>query len=189
MKFDGKITISSVGARADQTFILITIEDKDASVQLLQVEMDMASFARALTGLGYVPMKYEPGAFQKIGKKMENKTEEVHIPDEVFYKQEDADDAVIALCLSEFEVDGWKGSVRDVKNHHNYVRNFTSPPEQGTILAKGRVFRVSFVRWVDSEQGIANQREIEVAREAKERKDCLAGSKREDIEYRKRHGN
>ena len=145
MKFDGKISISSVGVRADQSFIQITIEDKDASVQLLEVEMDMASFARALTGLGYVPMKYEPGAFQKIGKKMEHKTEEVYFPDV-------ADFGVIATALSEFEVDGWVGDAKDARNHHNFVRNFTSPPEQGTIFTKGKVFRISFVRWVDSDE-------------------------------------
>ena len=169
MKFDGKITISSVGMRCDQSFIQITIEDKDSAVQLLKVEMDMASFARALTGLAYVPMKYEPGAFQKIGKKMEHKTEEVHIPS---VATDAATDAGIVAALTEFEVDGWKGSPKDARNHHNYVRNFTSPPETNTIWKKGKVFRISFVRWVDSEQGIANQREIEVAREAKETEDA-----------------
>lgn len=134
----GKVTCSS--SERTEHYISIGIEDEFSTINFLRVKVSMENFAEALMGLGHVPVEFELSGVDRVGKKYEYKTLEIHVP----YRPGDlcTSDDLIDKAISKQEFDGWVGSRRDCKNHHNWLRNATS----------GAVYNVRFCRWVDEEK-------------------------------------
>ena len=135
----GKISIGKVTCcgSPEGDYISIEVEDELSSINFLKVKMDLESFAKALMGLGNVPVEFELRGLDRVGKKHEYTTEQVYIP----YAPSGVgfSDDLIDKAVSKWETDGWVGSRRDCKNHHNWVENRDN----------GSVYNVHFSRWVD----------------------------------------
>lgn len=147
-KLKGSISIGKVTCcgtpKAD--YISIRVEDELSSITFLEVKMGLEDFAKALMGLGNVPIEFELQGTDRVGKKYEHKTLEIHVP----YRSGDirSSDDLIDKAVSEQEFDGWVGSRRDCKNHHNWIKNATT----------GAVYNVHFCRWVDVEKTDENSK-------------------------------
>ena len=135
---DGKISIhAEMGSRERR--VVIFIEDELSTLEILQIEMDMADFGNAITGHGHIPMKFILQDTSKVGKKHEVKTEEVtfnrHNPGGAVLDEE------INRAIHEYEVDGWIGNRKDAKNwHHRLARK----DSEETIT-----YKINFHRWID----------------------------------------
>lgn len=123
----GQITIT----RSRGDVIHIYVEDCTSGCRVIEVTVEPADFARAITGMGFIPCVIEQfNASSKVGRKKEIKTENIRPPE---YKvgQTDAD---FAKILAPFEADGWVGDISTFRNRHNRL-------EDGS-------HRVTFRRWL-----------------------------------------
>lgn len=69
---EGHITISRPSTSDDRPeFVRIVVKDKSSRVQFLEVEVDMAEFALALTGLSEQPCVFKPHQLANVGKQKE----------------------------------------------------------------------------------------------------------------------
>jgi len=136
----GRISISKVHVSGEdivipgeKDYISIEIEDELSSIRFLSLKMSLLNFANAITGQGYLPVDFKLGGLKNVGKKLEVKTLEVHIPKKnpkrAFLSDED-----IRQAIKISEVDGWKGRDKDAKNHHNYL--------------PGDNYKINFHRWI-----------------------------------------
>jgi hypothetical protein len=132
----GTITISRPQGR-DVSWIEITLHDELSGVEFATVYIDPANFAEALTGLGHVPCKFDLRP-SLVGKKAEHKEEIVPFEGGGYVKPGLPRENAAAPYLAPFEIDGWKGRVDDLFNHHRHTPNG---------------YRVTFVRYVDVEKG------------------------------------
>ena len=144
----GKLTIGKVTCcgSPEEDYIHIAIEDSTSSIQFVTVKADLETFTRALFGLGNVPIEFELLGIERVGKRYEHKTVQVSIPnapDGVGLLDKDIDQAV--GC---YEVDGWRGSREDCKNHHRHIRQSNTMRKDRTY----QVYEVLYVRWVDVEE-------------------------------------
>jgi hypothetical protein len=131
----GKITISRVSCnQREEDYVRIVVEDELSSVTFLEVDMDLKSFANCITGFSYQPVEFGVRGFDRIGKKLESKTE--HVPLSWNPTEEEIEQA-----LSAFEVDGWIGRRSDCKNSRRRVQK----GEEGA-------YSVTFHRWVEIEE-------------------------------------
>lgn len=128
-------------------FPRVTIRDRLSGVVVLEAEMTMEDYAKAvLTNLHSVPCEVYFNDSGDVGKKCERKDEVVWVPDSKSFK----DDARLRNAekhLKPFEVDGWVGSASDACNHHNFVRR---PPPARCQEDRGSWYRVSFHRFVEA---------------------------------------
>ena len=60
----------------------VLIEDADSRIEFVHLELDLASFMRALTGLAYVECDMETNGLEHVGKLCERKELIVEMPDE-----------------------------------------------------------------------------------------------------------
>lgn len=141
----GKLTISRPqGSRLDdEPHISITLMDADSGCEAVEVRINLASFAEALTGMGHVACEFSWNDSGIIGKIREHKQVEVFIPDGDHHKSL----SIIRAAIAEHEVDGWEGRDMDGRNSHRWTR---TPPPKGK---KGMWTMVTFERWVDPPAG------------------------------------
>jgi len=136
-----KLTIGrpSRGWTLDEA-IVIRIEDKLSHSLILELEIEPALFALALTGRAVqdsVTRYYDDAP---IGKRREHKLEFVQPrPGHVDPKDQDW---FAAAILAPYEKDGWKGRPGDLYNSHLWIEN-----EAGE-----RGCKVSFERYIDIEE-------------------------------------
>jgi len=137
----GRISINKVTCQApEKDYVIIELEDELSSVEFVQARMSLETFGRALFGLSSLPVEFELRGLDKVGKKLENKIEEVFIPCETELY---ATDKEIRQAIKKYEVDGWIGRDENAKNHHNWV---------GYRGIDGYTARVIFRRWVEVEK-------------------------------------
>jgi len=136
----GKLSIGKVTCcgSPEEDYINIELEDGLSSIQFVKVKVSLMDFTKALFGLGHVPVEFELSGLDRVGKRYEHKTEQVYVPDAPIGQFTISDD-LIDKAVSKWETDGWVGSRRDCKNHHNWV----------TDHDKGSIYNVHFARWVD----------------------------------------
>ena len=137
----GKISIGKVTCygSSEEDYISIGVEDELSSISFLAVKMGLENFTKALMGLANVPVDFELRGIDRVGKRYEHKTEQVHIPHDV---DGNHSDIFIDRAIANWEIDGWIGRREDCKNHHNWVENRDN----------GSIFNVHFCRWVDIEK-------------------------------------
>ena len=132
----GRITISRIGNDHKTGKITIRVEDKASSVQFVELEMNLADFAIALTGRAISPVDFELKGTHLVGKQLENRT--VNVAISVLINAESRAKA-IRKAIAEYEGDGWVGSDNDALNFHNRV-------DKGE-KRKTDIFRVHYHRY------------------------------------------
>lgn len=65
---EGKITISRPSYGSGKKKIAISVKDVKSVNKFLEIEMDYADFAEALTGLSEVPISFETRGLENVGK-------------------------------------------------------------------------------------------------------------------------
>ncbi len=121
----GNITIS----RTSHDRILIEVAEGRSRCRAILVSIGCEEFGRAVTGMGFVPCLIEHfNDSNRIGMQREHKSVGIVPPPYTATEGECKD------RLAPFEVDGWEGSIADLKNRRNDVKDGTR--------------RVLFVRWV-----------------------------------------
>lgn len=125
-KGTGKITIG----RSSEDAVRIEVEDDRSGTRVLVATLGLEDFARLLTGRSFIHCDLTVSA-SLVGKVRQ--TKQVQVAFERPYGPDDEEAAAAAILP--FEVDGWKGRVEDLFNHHRRLMD--------------GVYSVSFVRWVD----------------------------------------
>lgn len=139
-KFRAQVSIGRVTSNTEDPYILLTLEDKDACVEFLEVKMSLDDFARTLTGQGCVEGVGILRNVRAVGTRHEVKR--VVVP---YTAPLIRDEAQLRIAkdeaLKEFEVEGWTGHRGDLGNHHcrtsaGYTTTFTRfvDPETGEPL-------------------------------------------------------
>jgi hypothetical protein len=124
-----ELSISRISG-PDGQYVLLQISDIGSCCTILEAEFGLEEFAKIITGMG-MHVNYGVRNLGKIGKKLESKHEIVNIG-------WSATNNEIREAVSKFEIDGWVGEDECCRNHHNAVNGG---------------FRVTYVRWVDPEEG------------------------------------
>ena len=109
----GHLTISRPQCGGGEKYISITFVDEKSSAEFLAAKIDLANFAEALTGLGRVECSFELRP-SLVGKTEEIKDVEVIVSDGAY----SLTDKQLEDILAPYERNGWKGHLRDLKNHH-----------------------------------------------------------------------
>lgn len=113
----GSLTISRPRGGSGPEYIEVRLTDELSGVTFIEAQIELADFTEALVGLANVPCKFELRA-SYVGMRHEHKR--IDVPFEVAYTSDQAERQRLArAAFKKFEVDGWKGNVRDLFNHHN----------------------------------------------------------------------
>jgi hypothetical protein len=137
---NGKLTIGRTGSNRGDDHVTIRLEDRPSSFEVVEIRVNLAEFADALMGRGYVSCNYKLNPSPNIGKRGEHKTEKVLIPDRAYGEDEDRA-ATIRRAIEPFEVDGWSGRDEDADNHHRW-----------TDRGEGGIWtQIVFERWIDDD--------------------------------------
>ena len=147
---DGSFTLSRMNSNQPlDRPITFRIEDRLSGIEFCEVHVSLEDFAKAITGQGGIPCRVEVRGLHLVGKRRENKTEQVFVPDGPFETRE----ARAKAAVAEHEVDGWRGRVGDATNSHNRI---SGGRDEG-----GYRMRVVFTRWVDEATGLPVASEAE----------------------------
>jgi len=147
----GQITISRPMYSDDHPEVIaIRLHDGSSGCEFIEIEVPIAEFAKALTGLGHQDCEFELRA-ENVGKIHEHKEEIIPTGGESYVPYGKREQATMKL-LKPFEVDGWKGEANDLFNHHRSVWTI------GGDGAQQRAQRVTFHRYVNPTQAKGEQR-------------------------------
>lgn len=135
-KLKGKISIGKVSCSDQDDYMRIQITDDSSSIQVIEIEMSLLTFAMAITGSGYLDVDYKLSKTDNLGKKLEVKHAEITLGENDDWVE--VDDQAIRKAIAKFEVDGWMGCDSDAKNWHNHVARVGAP---------ANTFRISFHRY------------------------------------------
>jgi hypothetical protein len=80
MNIKGQLTISRWKGNDDTEGINIELIDADSHVRFVVVNISLEDFAKAITGLGYVPVDLDVRGLDKVGKIAEFKSTTVPVP-------------------------------------------------------------------------------------------------------------
>jgi len=133
MILKGNVTISRATSNVENDYIRIVVRDEESGTQFVTVEVSLAEFAQAITGLGAVPCQLDVRGLHNVGKRREVKREV--LPALVNAREADAL-ARAEAAIAPLEVDGWRGEAGD------YL--LLSRRKQGDVT-------VVFTRFVDME--------------------------------------
>lgn len=118
--YEGNIVITRhSGGRTDDDSrcITIAVQDKNSGIQFIEIELTPLEFARAIFG-HYTTCQFNLRGLDLVGCAYENKTENVPYTRGVHAKP---NRAAMQKALEPFEVDGWRGDMDDLENHHRHV--------------------------------------------------------------------
>jgi len=135
IKLPGQLTITRPtrgGELADA--VEICFKDMSSRIEFATAIVDLASFTKALTGLGHQPCEITVHALDLVGMMKETKTEAVFVIDGSWETREER----AAAACKEWETNGWIARVSDTQNHY----------KQLSKEKEGAVYRVCFLRWV-----------------------------------------
>ena len=138
MNIHASISISRIQERGVPDCIHVRVEDETSGCTFLDLELSLADFALAITGLSGMRCKGRIWMDAPIGKQRQVKEEWVERPAE-YVKSKD-EQAVAAKAFAPYEIDGWKGRVSDLFNHHR--RSKINKHGEGG-------YKVVFTRFVD----------------------------------------
>lgn len=99
---------------SESGYMSIRVTDEASRAVMFEVSVDMAHIGEMIASRGQTPCRYVRGALDLAGKVREVKTEVVPRP------RTGADDDELAKLLAPYEVDGWRASDDDARNHHNW---------------------------------------------------------------------
>lgn len=140
---EGRLTISRPrGGSDDHPVVCIRVEDQVAGVVAVEVKVPLSDFAEALMSLANVSCQFKFNDSGAVGTKREHKYIEVFVPQQYDQKRREA---LIKKAFAPFEVEGWKGQVKDAHNSHNAIR-YTREGQDSE--GNGGYYRVLFERQV-----------------------------------------
>lgn len=132
MQLNGKLTISRVLTNTAEDYIQIIIQDDLSCAQYCKVQVSFDNFAQALTGLALVNCLHETRGLSVIGKKRENRSAIVSIPDAILEpavlvlgdSSRERIENLVDFVKSQVEVDGWELSSHftDILNRRNWQK-------------------------------------------------------------------
>lgn len=137
MKLQGKITISRPQWSDGTETITIRLQDENSRIEFVEARMTLQAFAQAITGLGHRDVELEMHGLDLVGKRIEHKEELVFVPGESY---EPRHKKFAQMAIEAFELDGWKGSLRDADNSKRIAER----------RSDGNVYTVGFVRYVQA---------------------------------------
>lgn len=105
-----KLSISRVSGSRE--YVSITVEDESSHCTILELELDIETFGKAVLGYSYQRCE-ATWCVKNLGLKYEHKTENVPWDSLGKTTKEEA--------LAPFETDGWKGRLDDLGNPHKHV--------------------------------------------------------------------
>ena len=152
INFKGKLTIGRIqnGDVADP--IRISIEDATSGVHILTLNVGLENFAECLTGLSFIPCSGEINLDAPINMVREVKKELVPVPDNTHNLTKEQ----LRQLLDSFEVDGWKGYLDDLTNHHRttYEIPVAGKKKKTTFEMdkRQRYQSVTFIRFVENKE-------------------------------------
>jgi hypothetical protein len=132
--------------------IVIELTDGMSRTRMLEVQMQMLDFARAVTGVGEMPCEFRLGNTELAGWTRDVKHEQVTIE----YGTFEPTSAQVDEALAPFEVDGWKASHRwgdDMGNHHRMVFKPGDGYRMAAVSIRRETYRVVFVRFLPPRPG------------------------------------
>lgn len=88
MEHKAKISISRPTWSDGRKAIVISVEDDDAGIQFLELEMSLEDFAECVTGLHGCDANMKFRGLENVGKKQERDTIEFKMPDCSYKEQE-----------------------------------------------------------------------------------------------------
>lgn len=113
IKGQAKVIMSRFSGTSDG--IHLTIEDDKSGCRIIELTFTFEEFAKAVTAsYGDAEFEYYPNC--PVGLTSEYKMEIVP-----FSQTWPEDRKAAAVALKPFEVDGWKGDISDLFNHHRYT--------------------------------------------------------------------
>ncbi len=119
MKFPGRVIITRVQSTEEPfEFMSIRVDDEDARTTAFDVKMSLEEFTRALTSM-YADCDIEVFDLDKLGTVGENKTEKIHVPENIYLDKRKYKEALQDL-LKPYRVDGWHERQGDITNPHCY---------------------------------------------------------------------
>lgn len=136
MQYDGKLSISRVSG--SNSYILIRLEDTNAHIIVVDIEVPIELFGAIVTGLSVQPVKFEAHNFDKIGKKMEFKTEQVVADYKNSFGKSEVIDALKSV-LPAYEIDDWIAEIDS---------SLSTQRATGTDKDGKNYVNVHFRRWV-----------------------------------------
>lgn len=128
----------SIHRPRNSDYISIEISDELSGVEFVEAHIEYTDFAKLITGMSDVDCEIITRGLHLVGMIREHKTVKVFMPDGEHKTR--GDRALVAV--QEYEVDGWKGDLRDTLNHHNQVAR---------RAGDGAWYKVGFVRHVAPE--------------------------------------
>jgi len=114
----GDISIGRVHSNIEKDFIEITLTDKNSHCHVVKVKVSLEAFAKAITGLYGQECSFDFYDSGMVGKYKEYKKEKVLLPNFKY----GVDDDTVKAALVKYDIDGWKSSVYDAKNHKNIIK-------------------------------------------------------------------
>lgn len=155
--FEAKVSIHRMHGGDGTHPIRIEIEDATSGTRVCEISMSLENFAEAITGLSACKAKGHLWD-GPVGYKSEYKIVNIFMPSG--YVRTENQKAVGGKYLAPYEVDGWKGRVDDLFNHHKNSGENT--------------YRVSFHRHVHPETGEPWERETSTERLNRQLRESLA---------------
>lgn len=120
-KFKAKLSITRWTDGKGEGSICIEVTDDTSGCRVMDLEVDYATFAQAITGLSYLScegMLYHP---DKVNLKQELMTVDVPVPSMNAWKLSREEKLAI---VKPYEVDGWKAyHLDDIGNQHRRTAN------------------------------------------------------------------
>ena len=135
-KYGGSLIITRWhGSKPPFSGITIRLQDETSGTTCVEVEITAEALGNALVGSSLQPCKFEWYPWN-VGKVREHKVETISFEAKTHKTREEEAKA----ALVPYEVDGWKGSWRDLGNPHNGSKDG---------------YRVGFIRFVDAQEATA----------------------------------
>lgn len=107
MKHKAALTISRPSYSNGKQKISISVEDVDAVIDFLEIEIDLDEFARCITGLGMAKCEMEVRGLKNVGKKRESMDIVFEMPDVDYNKKLET----AQRLAKEAAPEGWESSV------------------------------------------------------------------------------
>jgi hypothetical protein len=86
MKHKAELSISRPSYGDGRKKISILVNDSEARIEFLEIEIDLEAFSECITGLGHCDCEMEVRGLQNVGKKIENMPIVFEVPKELRYK-------------------------------------------------------------------------------------------------------
>lgn len=136
MEHAAQLTITRPSYNDGRKLISIQVEDVDAGISFLELEISYENFSACLTGLGYVDCKMKVRGLENVGKVGEKATLEFEMPEHTYKNIKE----IARMAAQKAAPEGWVAS-----EYFDSQRSFFT-------LGDKEYARTTIYRWVDKQQ-------------------------------------